>query len=534
MFDSDSQWLTVHLPAAPPGSAWRIPLLLCLLVGAIASVAQGQDSNWDLRNYHLYNAFALLHGRFWLDLMPAGMQSNFNPLLDLPYYLLATFPLAAHPRLMAAAAGLPFGLLLFATLCLARWVLVPRDAAGRVLPWIAVAIAGTAAATASEIGTTFNDIPCAALLVGALAVGGPGCAARPVAWRLAGAGAMTGAAVALKLTCAVLAPGVLAGLLVAAPGWRARWRVLVLFGAAAVLAGLLIGGPWALLMQYRYDSPTFPLMNGLFRSPWYRPEDLFDDRFLPRSTPQAWFYPFWWIGRNAGLVTEVTFSDARPALAMLALPVLAAGLLRAGPERRRRVAALSVAAVIGYVAWQRSFAILRYAVALEAFGAIIIIAAVQDLARLLRWRGTAPALAAALLAVLLWRTQLPDWGRIPYSSHVFEVETITLPPDSLVLTVDAPVAVLIPFLHAPGFRVVGLVGPMLNARGWRMYDEAMRIIRTHEGPVFAIVPGTAALDRVPEEAGLAIDPAQCRPVRINLRSDTGIDLCPVQRLAPSP
>lgn len=520
-----SRW--TDLPTRP--LAW---LLLCLLVGACASVIFGQDANWDLRNYHLYNAFAALNGRTQFDLMPAGLQSNFNPLLDLPYYMLARGPLAATPRLMAAA-GLPFGLLLFATLCLARWVLQPRDLTGHALTWIAVAIGGTAAATASEIGTTFNDIPCAALLVGALAMGGPGCPERPAPWRLACAGAMVGIAVALKLTCAVTAPAVVAALLVATPGWRTRCKVLLIVGAAAAVAAAALAGPWAWLLMQRYGSPTFPLANALFRSPWYPPHDSYDLRFLPRDALQAWFYPFWWLRTNAGLVTELPFRDARAALAMLALPVLAVGLLRADAARRRRVSALMVAALIGYLGWLRMFSILRYAVALEALAAVMTVVALQDIARLTRLRATAPVLGTMLFALLLWHTKLPAWERIPYGRHVFEVETIRLPPDSLVLAVGAPVASVIPFLDAPGMRAVGLLGPTLEARGWRLHAEAVRIIRSHEGPVFAIAPGAASLAMVPPEAGLAFDAAQCRPIRANFSLDTVVDLCPARRTGPA-
>ena len=83
----------------PQRLSWLPPLLICLAIGATASVLMGQDANWDLRNYHLYNPFALLHGRLWRDLMPAGPQSYFNPLLDVPYYVLAVGPLAAWPRM---------------------------------------------------------------------------------------------------------------------------------------------------------------------------------------------------------------------------------------------------------------------------------------------------------------------------------------------------------------------------------------------------------------------------------------------------
>src|SRR5262245_58134644 len=105
MMASAQSW--VHRALAALDRSGPTSLLLCLLIAATISVLLGQDANWDLRNYHLYNPYAFLTGRFWTDLMPAGLQSNFNPLLDLPYYLLATGLLATHPRLMAAAAGLP-------------------------------------------------------------------------------------------------------------------------------------------------------------------------------------------------------------------------------------------------------------------------------------------------------------------------------------------------------------------------------------------------------------------------------------------
>jgi len=50
------------------------PLLIYAMVFGFISVELGQDANWDLRNYHLYNAYALLHHR--LDLRIAGISAN--------------------------------------------------------------------------------------------------------------------------------------------------------------------------------------------------------------------------------------------------------------------------------------------------------------------------------------------------------------------------------------------------------------------------------------------------------------------------
>src|SRR3954469_5550057 len=48
-------------PQAAPG--WRGVALSIALAG-IASILLRQDSNWDLQNYHYYNAWAFVHRRF--------------------------------------------------------------------------------------------------------------------------------------------------------------------------------------------------------------------------------------------------------------------------------------------------------------------------------------------------------------------------------------------------------------------------------------------------------------------------------------
>jgi hypothetical protein len=88
-----------RLSMLPPGGALETALLL--LLACCISVGQGQDRNWDLLNYHLYNAFSFVEGRFARDLYPVGMQSYFNPLIDLPYYLLSVQLIPGLPRVVA-------------------------------------------------------------------------------------------------------------------------------------------------------------------------------------------------------------------------------------------------------------------------------------------------------------------------------------------------------------------------------------------------------------------------------------------------
>ena len=74
-----------------PAFARSLMLSVPLAFGAL-SMLHGQDANWDLYNYHLYNPFAYLNDKLDIDLAPAGAQSYFNPALDVLHYLLLTGP----------------------------------------------------------------------------------------------------------------------------------------------------------------------------------------------------------------------------------------------------------------------------------------------------------------------------------------------------------------------------------------------------------------------------------------------------------
>ncbi len=76
--------------------------------GAV-SIGFHRSFDWDLMNYHYYNAFAFLNDRIGFDIAPAQLQSYFNPLIDLPFYWLANnLPAVAVAFVMGAIQGLNF------------------------------------------------------------------------------------------------------------------------------------------------------------------------------------------------------------------------------------------------------------------------------------------------------------------------------------------------------------------------------------------------------------------------------------------
>jgi hypothetical protein len=67
---------------AAPWSLRFLPAYM--LLGLVLGYRLGQDANWDLQNYHFYNVYMLLGGRFGTDLQAAGIQTYLNPVFDIP------------------------------------------------------------------------------------------------------------------------------------------------------------------------------------------------------------------------------------------------------------------------------------------------------------------------------------------------------------------------------------------------------------------------------------------------------------------
>src|SRR5438128_1754721 len=83
-----------------------------LLAGAIYTWFAGEDANWDWQNYHEYNVWAVLHGRYDIDVLPAGFQSYFNPAVYFPVYALRhLLPPPFGMLIMGAIHGLNLGLM---------------------------------------------------------------------------------------------------------------------------------------------------------------------------------------------------------------------------------------------------------------------------------------------------------------------------------------------------------------------------------------------------------------------------------------
>ena len=427
--------------------------LLCALV----SVLRGQDTNWDLRNYHLYNAWSLLHGRLGLDLAPAQLQSYFTPMLDVPYFLLVQH---APAPLAGALLGLLHGLA-FLPVAWIAWRALPGDPRR---DWLAplLGLAGlTSAAFLSELGNTMGDNSTAPLVLGALALmlpqAGGGWRSRQVVL----AGALLGMAVAFKLTNAIYA--VALGLAVLVP--PLPWRRRLLAGAGLALVALVLfgvlAGPWLYRVWEMYGNPLFPQFNHWFQAPLAAPDAVADLRWRPKGLGETLLWPLLFTF-DPHLVSEIAMLQAVWALLYVAALVAAIAWLwrrgrGAGPGRAGDPAVLRMLGVFfvaGFVLWLLMFSIHRYLVVLELLAPLVLWLLLCGTVR--GRAGDRLAAIAVAFCALVALAGWSDWGHARWNSTAVRVETPPAPVPGVVLLVgDEPQSWRIPWL-APESVYVGV------------------------------------------------------------------------------
>ncbi|MET4258118.1 hypothetical protein ABIC09_003060 [Bradyrhizobium sp. S3.12.5] len=388
-----------------------LAVVVCaMLAGAIYTFAMGEDVNWDWQNYHEYNVWAVLNGRYGVDAVPPGFQTYFNPIVYFPvYYLRHYLPSPYGLMIIGAIHGLNLALIwLFARLVLGRTATFVAIAA-------AVAIAASGPMTLSEVGTSFSDVLLALPVIGGFLL--ILIADRRPAVRYLLAGLLIGAAVGLKLTNVVYAIGAAAALLAAARPLRAT----ILLGLGGIAGAALTGGEWCLIAWRDTGNPIFPLFNAVFQSGEVAAVNLMDAQFMPHSVSDALAYPFYWLmGDHRG--AEHPFRDARFAVvAVLLVLGLLVRMTRDSAILTRRDVQLVVLFAVSYLAWLGLFSIQRYAVVLELLCGPIIVLLLARLAASARpaWPATSSAPLNALMltvavGIALW-SQPADWWHRPWS-----------------------------------------------------------------------------------------------------------------------
>lgn len=528
------------MPLTPGGRAGRDALCLGVLVAIAGLVALrlGQDANYDLLNYHLYNPWAWLTGRYGFDLAPAQLQTFHNPLLDVPLYLMVDR--GWRPQVITVVLAVPAGVGAYALLRLARLLFTGLDRRVALVATGSAAVIGVTGPNAVPmLGTTLNEWPGAALMAIAAAL----LARDMVAGRirspvLLAAGLLAGAASGLKLTAATYALGMAVALLLT-QGLRRGPAAALLF-SVGVAAGLALTlGPWMLVLHDLTGNPFFPYLTPLFPSAWLPEHWTLWKGFGPKTAVQWVTLPFDLLAPPVMYVSEMKYRDLRfPLVAALALvagmAVLAARLARrplatnafaAVPRARKALCFGAVWFAVSFAIWAHLHAIHRYLLALEVLTGLAIVALllVVTPARL----RIAAMVATTLLVVAT--TQLPTWGRVPFGREFLTVEAPPLPEGALVAVVGGPMGYVLPMLR-PDARYVSVFSNIMPVGwDWGLRREAQRLVDAHRGPFVSL--SIHGEDAGPALASFGLAKSgSCDTIRSNLTTQT-IDECALVRIA---
>jgi hypothetical protein len=503
-------------------------LVICGAAG-LFSVVLGPDNYWDLRFYHLYVPWAYLHQRYLYDVAPAEYQSFFNPIADFLFYGMVSSTLNEMPRTIAFIMGAVHGFNAVLIAAIACHVLRPREQWARMVLRVGAVLIGiSGAGFVPLVGTTSNDLVNSIFVLGALLgilriAGSPG--ERP-AWRgFAWAGLCAGVGLGLKYTAAVYMPGfVVVALMVAIR--RRTPAGFAVFGACAALSFLALAGHHLFTLWRDFGNPTFPMLNNIFKSPYFELESGMQNEFQARNFWQLIAYPFYWVKTNSYVVAELPLRDWRGAMAYLAIiaALLArvAGLARKEPRRNAGgetcgLGLVFIFAIMSYFVWAYVFGNYRYAVALEMLTGVIIMGTVIWL---VRGRGRRMAAAIVLLTIAAATTVYPNWGRGRYGERYVDVRVPPLPAHSIVLiSTRQPVAFFIPYAE-PTAQFIGFENDFLDpSQKNRLVSKVRSVMRTQGLPKFIVSVGTfdsGKLDSVLAQFGLSLGLSACRPIRSNL------------------
>ena len=467
-----------------------VPALLLCGIMALA-VHLGPDASWDLRNYHIYNPFALLYKPPGRDLVPAQMQSFLPPTLDLlPYWL--RWRLNGHPNLLDAILSLPEALAAILAFRIGLELLPPGQGVARRWPLVLLALllGLTGAAGLPTIGTSMSEMPAGCgILAGLLLLLRALRQERPWRWACLAAGALFGAALGLKLT---LVPFALAGSAMAVlclPGDPlARIRHSAALGVGVAAGAALTGGAWWLYVYHRTGNPIFPYYNDVFRSPLVPPIAWEDGRFWPHGWAHRLLFPFYWGFEKNRRVTELVMRDPRLAFAMIALACWLAGAVRRrGRAAGRAGVAFALFMALGYALWEWEFAIFRYIAPLELLSGFLLLLAMRPWLQRPSRRWLPLAGLALVCAVTLPFTRYPHWDRAAPNGQAASVVVPAMPPDSMVLLLTADPMSYIAAFTDPRIRFVGVSNNLLrpgDTSGLARQVEAA--VRAHAGPLWGL------------------------------------------------
>lgn len=445
---------------------------LFLLAGGLLSILLKYEVSWDFANYHFYNPWAFLNNRVHYDIGVGGINTYFNPLMDVPLYLMIKY-FNDYPNFIFFMQGLWAGALMFCFFKLCLLYFNTQTLKGVLGIFFAISIALTGSAMFLQIGTSTNEIMVSffVMLGLYLLIQEIFFEKKQRYWIFFVAGLLLGTAMGLKLTSFIYCVGSGLALLIFYKELRSPYRLIALFALGGLIGFLIFNGFWMWKMWVLFQNPLFPLDNTIFKSDYLPVQSMRDKNFLPAR----WFEYILWpviisltVVRAEGINAFVV--DFRPLIVYVILIAFILKYVIKFIQRKNinisgAFLFLIVFELISFILWEIIFSIVRYYIVIEMIGAIFIVKAIwgydfkKPISLILYY-----SIAIFVLYILLSTPYFSEiWGKHDvnekdFQGKFFYVEDVNIPDDTLLLIYDYPSSAAIPFFaeRVKNLRAVSL------------------------------------------------------------------------------
>jgi hypothetical protein len=429
------------------------PIYLSLLVAFILglwSLLLGQDRNWDLANYHLYNAFSFVNNKIDLDFAVAGAQTYLNPLLDIPYYFMTIHLKAPY---LGFLMGFIHGFAFLLVLLIAKQY---QDKLIQKKHVVLFAFAGIITPNyLSELGNTMGDNITSILnlfsvllilaKIDKLKLG-------HIAWRyLFLPGLIIGLSVGLKLTNAPFAVAcVFALFFLESNDYKLNLKNSIYFSIFVLVGIFISGGFWFLTMWHKFHNPIFPLYSNFFPNELIDSNIFNDDPFGPKNLWETILWPFvssiHYLKFGRGLVHQIYWPIIYTLLIIIFAKKVKSFFIKSEiifnhPKEKF----LIIFTIISYVISVKIFSMQRYLITIELLAPIIVYICLKNITnKNLAWKNTKIIIFISILITLLGG--FGTWGHSGWESNAFkaEIPKIIDPKKTTVIITDtSPVGWLV-------------------------------------------------------------------------------------------
>lgn len=411
-------------------------------------IIQGQDANWDLQNYHLYNTISFFENTSSSDIAPAGIQTYYNPLVSFPAYLIHR--VASTPT---ESFWLGFALASFQGLCgplvfAITQLIIP---ASNILAFCIALFGLTSPILLSEAGSSMANLTICVLQLASIYIclrslkiaGKSRLKILSLGW------GVLGAACGLKFSAIFTLPiSLIISLISLHENSKPILSVSLLkrgFYSIVIpwfIGFTIFGWFWFNRSWTDNGNPLYPLFSSIFgESKIFTTDNHDDKRFIVGSFLEYFTAPFSELINTSKLRAELPYRDMRPMLSIYlsAISLIVAiigftrGTLLIPQENIKKILiwlGFQAGLIISYVIWIREAGIARYTMHLQILSGVFIyisllllsrakkIAQGQSLssrkANLSLTNSNLFYIFSFLLVLSILTTQVPNWGRASF------------------------------------------------------------------------------------------------------------------------